>query len=76
MPITGGGNVLAAALMAAEATVRARWLAMDRVLSPAEQDQMRLELKQAEAAALIAFLTTNTLVTVAVTGASGVGNIT
>jgi hypothetical protein len=76
MPITGGGPLLGDARLAAEDAVRASWLAKGRELSAAELEQMRREMKEADSAAIITFLTANALVpvTVAVTGGTGVGN--
>jgi hypothetical protein len=76
MPITGGGAALGAARLAAEDAVRSSWLARNRELSAGDLEQMRREMKEADSAAILAFITANALVTVAVVGPTGTGGIT
>jgi ribosomal protein L14E/L6E/L27E len=75
MPLIGTSSVLAAARLAAEDAVKAAWKAKNKVLTPAEQQQMRLEMKKADSEAILAFLVLNTVVTTASPGGPGVGTI-
>ncbi len=69
MPITGSGGVLAAARIAAEQVVKAKWAALGRALTPQEQAQMLLEMKTADSEAIVTHLVANTVVTT--TGGAG-----
>jgi hypothetical protein len=62
MPILGTHDLMAAARIAAEDVVRAKWLAKGKVLSVAEIAQMRLEMKVADSTAIILHLVGNTTV--------------
>jgi hypothetical protein len=69
MALLASGGVSAAAVIAAGNVVKARWRALDRVLSAAEVEQMRQEVLEAEHNALFAHISANA----AIAGAAGVG---
>jgi hypothetical protein len=59
MPLIGTHDLAAQAMDAAEAAVKATWLAKARVLTPAEIDQMRTEIRAAGISALFAHFSAN-----------------
>jgi hypothetical protein len=65
MPLTGTENLLAAARLAAKEEVYQRWRMLDRVLTPAEMGQMRLEAEVADSKAILTHITVNATVIVA-----------
>jgi hypothetical protein len=73
MPFVGTGSVAAPLVKAARDAVKASWRAKNRVLSPAEIEQMQLEMETAGLNALFAHLAANAVVTAvaAVTTAPG-----
>jgi hypothetical protein len=75
MPIIATETVLATARLNAKEEVYQRYRMLDRVLTPAEMSQMRLEAEIADSKAILEHLVTNAQVIVAsVTGVTpGVG---
>jgi hypothetical protein len=71
--VTGTGMVAAQAQKAAGDAVKATWLAKQRVLLPAEQEQLMLEVRAAELNALFAHLAATTVVTGVATVSSAPG---
>jgi hypothetical protein len=65
MPIGGTEVVLAAARRTARAAVIAAYRALDRVLTAAEQTQLRLDLDEADAKAILDHIVANASVVVA-----------
>lgn len=76
MPITGLGAALGQARLSAENAVKAKWRAVNRELTSTEKAQVIVEMKEADSAAIIAFLTLNVVVAVSGPGGAATGVIT
>lgn len=63
MAFVGTHLAAAQAVKAAKDAVKATWVAMNRVLSPGEQEQMQLEMEAAGLGALFTHLAATTVVT-------------
>lgn len=76
MPLVATSTTLATARLQAKDAVRAKWAAMNRVLSKAEINQARLEMEEADSAAIAAWITANAVVVVVGPGGGGTGGVT
>lgn len=76
MPLIPTSTALAAARLAQKDVVRAKWRALQRVLTADEIQQMQREMEEADSAAIAAWITANAIVVVAVSGPTGTGGVT
>jgi hypothetical protein len=76
VPITGTGTVLGDAMHTAREALLATFFAHHPVPTGPDYAELRRQMTRSDAQVILAHLTANGLVTVAVVGASGTGTIT